>query len=131
MFFMMGIFPEEKQLDFTQTGICPACGRLGRYEVFRTCSCLSLFFIPIWRWGKQYRVRMNCCGAVYALDAEIGRRIARGEAAAIRPEDLDGPIGPAVEDHFRRAPRHRCRFCGYETDENFDYCPKCGRRFED
>ena len=23
----------------------------------------------------------------------------------------------------------RCSNCGYETKENFDYCPKCGKRF--
>ncbi|WP_242845564.1 zinc-ribbon domain-containing protein [Butyrivibrio sp. WCE2006] len=23
----------------------------------------------------------------------------------------------------------RCRQCGYETTEGFDFCPKCGTRF--
>ena len=23
----------------------------------------------------------------------------------------------------------RCRQCGYETTEDFDFCPKCGTRF--
>ncbi|MEE1218114.1 MAG: zinc-ribbon domain-containing protein, partial [Agathobacter sp.] len=22
-----------------------------------------------------------------------------------------------------------CNNCGYETDENFEYCPKCGQKF--
>lgn len=125
MFFMMGIFPEEKQLDFTQTGICPACGRLGRYEVFRTCSCLSLFFIPVWRWGKQYRVRMNCCGAVYALLPEKGRAIEHDPSAVtLIPDDLTPLSGP------RNTTRH-CPACGFISyDPAFTFCPKCGQRME-
>ena len=26
-------------------------------------------------------------------------------------------------------PLKRCSNCGYETKENFEYCPKCGKRF--
>lgn len=131
MFLMIGVTNGQKALPYHQTGVCPRCGQFTAYEVFMTYMQLLLFFIPCFKWHRQYFVRMRCCGAIYALDSEIGRRIARGEAVAIRPEDLDGPIGTASEDgHCHRAPRHRCRFCGYETDENFDYCPKCGRRFE-
>lgn len=126
MFFMMGIFPEEKQLDFTQTGICPACGRMGRYEVFRTCSCLSLFFIPVWRWGKQYRVRMNCCGAAYALSPEKGHAIEHDPSAAtLTPDDLTPLSSP------RNTTTRHCPACGFISyDPSFTYCPKCGRPME-
>ena len=25
--------------------------------------------------------------------------------------------------------RKHCEACGYETEEDFEYCPKCGRKF--
>lgn len=132
MFLMIGVTDGQKALPYHQTGVCPRCGQFTAYEVWMTYTQLLLFFIPCFKWHKQYFVRMRCCGAVYALDPEVGRRIARGEDAAIGPEDLQGPVGTdGGYGNFRRAPRHRCRYCGYETDEDFAYCPKCGRRFED
>ena len=47
MFFLMGIFPEEKPLGFTQSAVCPACGKASRMEVSRVSTCLSLFFLPV------------------------------------------------------------------------------------
>ena len=23
----------------------------------------------------------------------------------------------------------KCNYCGYVTEENFEYCPKCGNKF--
>ena len=114
MFFLMGIYPEEKQLEFTQTAICPACGRLGRLEVSRTCSCLSLFFLPVWRWGRQYRAH-----------PEKGREIERNPSGvALTPDDLTPLSGP------RNTTRH-CPACGFISyDPSFTFCPKCGCRME-
>lgn len=130
MFLMIGVTDGQKALPYHQTGVCPRCGQFTAYEVWMTYTQLLLFFIPCFKWHRQYFVRMRCCGAVYALDPEVGRRIARGEDVTIRPEDLHEMVG-SDGGGFRRSPRHRCAFCGYETDEDFAYCPKCGRRFED
>jgi len=121
MFFMMGITDERRELDFAQMTVCKACGAYGRYRVFMTCTLLSLFFIPCLKWNKKYFVQSSCCGALYELSGEAGVRIARGEDVQIRPEDLT-PLraGCAVR---------RCASCGYATDQDFDFCPKCGRRF--
>ena len=59
MFFMMGITQGRKELPFTQTVICDRCGSYGRYMVFMTYTVLSLFFIPVFRWGKKYYVRIR------------------------------------------------------------------------
>jgi len=79
MFFMMGITDGRKDFDFVQTMICDACGKYGRYQVFMTYTVLSLFFIPCFKWNKHYYVHTGCCGAIYELDPEIGKAIARGE----------------------------------------------------
>ena len=82
---------------------------------------LSLFFIPLIKWGKRYFVETTCCNAVYELDPEVGRSIARGDDVQIRQEDLTRVVerGYSVK---------RCKNCGYTTDEDFEFCPKCGNR---
>ena len=123
MFFMMGITQGRKDIDFNQTVICNICGQYGRYQLFMTYTVLSLFFIPCFKWNRRYYVQMSCCNAVYELDPDIGKRIARGEQIDIRPEYLhragSGNYGYTVK---------RCRNCGFQTDEVFEYCPKCGIR---
>lgn len=122
MFFMMGITQGRKDLDYNQTIICDHCGSYGRYQVFMTYMCLSLFFIPCFKWKKQYYVQSTCCGTIYALDPEIGRKIARGENVEILPRHLTR-VQAGYQSRYRK-----CSNCGYETQEDFDYCPKCGRR---
>ena len=86
------------------------------------CTALSLFFIPVLKWNRRYYVQASCCGAVFELDAEIGRRIAAGEEVEIREEHLTRVGGQA-------GALKRCASCGYTTDQDFDFCPKCGNRF--
>lgn len=121
MFFMMGITDEHKELEFSQVTVCSACGAYGRYRVYMTCTLLSLFFIPCFRWNRRYFVETSCCGTLYMLDAEVGRCIARGEDVEIRPEHLS-PCGQG-------GAYKRCGNCGYATQEDFDFCPKCGKKF--
>ncbi|MCD7865717.1 MAG: zinc ribbon domain-containing protein [Clostridiales bacterium] len=119
----------QKHFDFSQTVICNACGAYGRYEVFMTYTALALFFIPCFRWNKRYYVRTTCCGMLYELDPEIGKRIARGERLEITPANLR-PVRRSGQYYGQAGPRYRrCSYCGFETTEDFEYCPKCGRRF--
>ena len=124
MFFIMGITDGRKDLNFTQTIICNICGHYGRYNVFMTYTVLSLFFIPCLKWNKHYYVQTSCCGTVYELDPEIGKAIARGEQVEIRPEHLSCVNQGAYRHNWKQ-----CSRCGYETSEDFEYCPKCGNRF--
>ena len=123
MFFIMGMSNGEKRFDFSQTIICDVCGAYGRYEVFMTFMYLSLFFIPLFRWNKHFYVRTTCCNTLYELDPEVGRRIARGENVQITERDLTRVSGSG-----RRI--RRCGHCGYATEEDFAYCPRCGSRME-
>lgn len=125
MIFIMGITTKQKKLDFYQNWICPRCGKYGRLEVYMEYMCLSLFFIPIIKWNKKYYVHSSCCGSVYSIDKELGNRIARGEGISLREEDLQ----PVQTGHVYYG--RRCRRCGYETYEDFNYCPKCGEPFND
>ena len=88
MFFMIGITDGRKDFDFNQVMACVACGSMGSFRVFMTYTVLSLFFIPCFKWNKHYYVQSTCCNAVYELDPEIGKRIARGENVKIQQEYL-------------------------------------------
>lgn len=124
MFFMIGITDGRKNFDFMQTVICNCCGKYGRYQVFMTYTVLSLFFIPCFKWNKHYYVRTSCCNALYELDSEIGKRIAHGDSVEISPENLTR-VGNGECGYYYK----KCDNCGYETAEDFEFCPKCGNRF--
>lgn len=121
MFFMMGIMDRRKDFDFAQTIICNLCGAYGRYQLFMTYTVLEIFFIPTFKRNKHYYVQTSCCNTVYELDPEIGKRIAAGEDITITENMLF-----KVSQGNRTK---RCMNCGFETYEDFQYCPKCGSRF--
>lgn len=126
MFFIMGIDPRRKQLQYNNSVfVCDRCGQYGRYEVFMTYMCFSLFFIPLIKWNKRYSVRTTCCDGQYELEPNIGRAIARGEDVQIRAEHLR-PLGRVTQPNYKR-----CTQCGFATTEDFSYCPSCGKAFED
>ncbi len=117
MFFIFGISQKEEKLDFSETIICPACGSYGRMEVFCSYSYFSLFFIPLFRWGRKYFVKATCCGSVCAIDRALGDSIRKGETGRIDPSSLS----------FKSVTR--CRICGYiPKGEKCTFCPECGSR---
>ena len=119
MFFLFGVDPREKRLPFDQAVVCPCCGRFGRYALVMTYMCFSLFFIPMFRWNKRYLIRTSCCGSTAEISRELAEKLQNGGIRELRPEDL----------HFSGRSRgvRRCGNCGYETAEDFRFCPKCGR----
>ena len=121
---------QGRGFDFNQVITCDECGRYGRYQVYMTYMVLSLFFIPCFKWNRHYYVQTTCCNALYELDPEIGRRIARGEDVEILPQHLQR-VNPQYGYGFGNGSGNtikRCSNCGYTTTEDFEFCPKCGRR---
>lgn len=124
MFFMMGVFPGRKDIEYRGSmTICDHCGSYGRLSVYMTYMVLSLFFIPCFKWNRRYYVQTSCCDTIYELDADIGKRLAKGEDITIRPEHLT-----KVQAGYKSAWK-RCSCCGYSTQDDFEYCPKCGQHF--
>lgn len=122
MFFIMGISQKEKKLNFSDLKICSCCGKYGRMEVFMTYTYLMFFFVPILKWNKRYVVRMDCCGSTAELDSELGKKIERGQVDSLELEKLN----------FNRYGNYVkfCTNCGYSTNEEFQFCPKCGKGFQ-
>ncbi len=131
MFFMIGITTGRKDLSCNQMIICSHCGKYGRYSVYMTYTVLSLFFIPCFRWNRKYYVTTGCCGVTYRLDPETGRKIARGEAVEITPDKLTLILreewGYGGGNSGGLVLTKRCSNCGFTTEEDYDYCPKCGK----
>ena len=131
MIFIGGISQGQKILNYVKTVICSRCGGYGRYQVVMTYMYFSFFFIPLFKWNKRFYVKMSCCDAVYELDQEVGKALLHGQQADIKSSDLT-----LVQEGRRRGyydsgtykTWKKCGNCGYETEEDFEYCPKCGRR---
>ena len=90
MFFIMGIDRKTKEIEYSKNGmnICKSCGAYARYQVFMTYMCLSIFFIPLIKWGKKYYVKTSCCESVYELSYEKAEIIKNGEDVMINDCDL-------------------------------------------
>lgn len=123
MIFIGGISSGRKQIEYVKTVICSRCGAYGRYQVFMTYLYFSFFFIPLIKWNKRFYVQMSCCEAVYELNPEIGRRLLKGEELEIQESDLT-LVQEGHGNPWNR--RKQCSHCGFETEEAFSYCPKCG-----
>lgn len=117
MFIMMGINSQSKELNFNQMVICDGCGSYGRYIVYMTYTVFSLFFIPIFKWNKQYFVKMSCCDTIYQLNNNVGKEIEYGNNITIQQSDLT---------LLNKTKNTYCPNCGYVLNNDFEYCPKCG-----
>jgi len=147
MFFIMGISDKIDQLRFDQLTVCPVCGSYGHLRVYMAYTYFMFFFIPLFKWNRRYYARMECCGAQAELDPRLGKAIADGSITYLNVQMLrfsrhDAWGGQGSQNYggaYRNAGNtgtagsgyaKQCRYCGYSTTEDFEYCPKCGRRFD-
>ena len=63
MFFIFGVNSDRKEIGSFGPVICGCCGRYGRYQVYMTCMCLSLF------WHFLDVVWICVCTVVYLMGA--------------------------------------------------------------
>ncbi len=119
MFFIFGISSKQKDIDFAQMLVCPRCESYGRLEMFMTYSYASVFFIPLIKWNKKYFIITSCCGSVYSIDQDLAKDIERGQV-----RNIDESQMKPVDTNNNRV--KTCSNCNYKTDEDFEYCPKCG-----
>lgn len=74
---------------------------------------------------------MSCCEAVYELNPEAGKALLRGQQVDIAQSDLtlvrEGSRRSSYENGAYKVWK-KCVRCGYETEEEFEYCSKCGGR---
>ena len=124
MFFMMGISNGRKDIEYNPNSIhvCKKCGSYCRYNIFCTYMVLSLFFIPVFKWSKEYYAECSGCGTVFSLNKNIGKRIEQKDDVIITSDDIE-------EISYYKNQNKICSGCGYMADNDFEFCPKCGKRF--
>ncbi|HIW48018.1 MAG TPA: zinc ribbon domain-containing protein [Firmicutes bacterium] len=119
LFFFFGLMPLRKRIPYVFSGICAHCEKAANYEVYLVGEVLSIFFIPIFTFHKQYLVRMSCCGNLYLIENALGKRIEKGEPVPLTEADLI----PFQGDFD---PQPHCPNCGTAVDSSFHHCPNCG-----
>lgn len=124
MFFMAGMYPERKELNYHQPILCSNCSQFGRYEAYMECNVLSLFFIPVFKFDKKYYLRTTCCNTVYLItNLEMAKMIERGQESNVFLNSEDLLL--LQTDLFYNSTK--CLSCGFETEGSFKYCPNCGK----
>ncbi|GAA0220610.1 zinc ribbon domain-containing protein [Metaclostridioides mangenotii] len=120
MFLIMGVSQNQKKLDYKELNICKCCGKYSNIEVYMTYWYFIFFFIPLIKWNKEYYVKTNCCNKVAKIDNKIGEGIEKGQAISINTVELDF----GCDEHSIKV----CSVCGYKTEEDFTFCPKCSNK---
>jgi len=123
MFFfaIMGINKESKQLDFHKNAVCKFCGRYASYDGFMEYSIFSVFFIPVFKFSKKYYLKSSCCGAVFKVDCEKGRKMEYGQPVDFADNELNWIFGGNKSYGI-------CSGCGYILADDHIFCPRCGRK---
>lgn len=120
MIILYGTKTKTKDLDISGLRICKDCGSNNdNYEAFVEYNVFTLFFLPVFRWGRKYYLRSNCCSALFEIDPAVGKELENGRISTIDNEDLV-QIGRGYNPTT-------CQHCGYEADANFPTCPSCGK----
>ncbi len=123
MFLIIGVNDGQEAIYYDKFVYFPHLGKSVNVTIYMTFMQLMLFFIPTFKWRKEYYVSLPN-GEVFALDPEVGRKIARGQDVDIQPSDMT-PTNTGG-GFSSRVPS--CPSCGYPLSDDFDFCPKCGKR---
>jgi len=122
MFFIafFGVQDKDKYIGTCNNTECPSCGRLSRFDVYKSYRYFHVFFVPTFRWNVKYIVKTSCCGCLYELDPFVGKEVEKNPGMEIRNE------------HLRRVnsclPFKYCSYCNTNVPAEFSYCPYCGTR---
>lgn len=149
MFLIIGVNDGQNALYYEKLVYFSHLGRAVNVTVFVTFTQLMLFFIPTFKWNKRYYVQLPN-GEVYELNADVGRQVERGRDVEIKEADCypsdsanyyaNGGFSGSLKDLFgfggtssnggNSSDVYNCPHCGYPIVDDFDYCPKCGKRLK-
>lgn len=115
MFLIFGLVNGMRDLG-VRCCVLPCCGMV-RAVLTCTFQQFTLFFIPLFRFHRQYFLTCPQCGNVYMVSKEEGRRLER---------DADAQADASQTRFFRQNGRRCCPHCGCNVEAGSRYCPQCG-----
>lgn len=120
MFFIIGVTSGSAKLGIRNCGYFPCCSLSGSAAMV-TCvyQQFTLFFLPLFRFGKRYFISCPGCGAVYEISREEGKRVERDPGTVVDPNRIHRVAG--------RSARF-CPNCGSQVNPDSRYCPYCGAK---
>jgi len=118
MFFVgiFGIQNKSRLIREFDNVVCPNCGRLSRTELIESYSYFHFFFIPLFKWGRRYFLRLRCCGTLYEVDRDYADQLKSGDTI-----DFDRLKKMGSAGGF-------CPNCGNYVNPGFNFCPRCGAK---
>lgn len=124
MFLLAGVENRSKNLQFydDEMHVCKRCGNECNYEFVLFYDVLKVFLLPLIRWKKKYYAKSSCCQTYFLIPEKVGYLISKGRLKIIR--DMD--IQYSGESDFYK----HCSFCNYESPHQYNYCPRCGRKYQ-
>lgn len=89
MFLIIFSTTKEELVNYDKVTRCHYCDDMGSYDIFYIYSVLTVFFIPVWKWNRQYIAERTCCKRRFILDYEVGEALRHGEDVEINDNDLE------------------------------------------
>ena len=62
MFFLFGLGAKQRDLGPGEVRTCPNCGNTSRWARVQESRQLTVFFVPVARWGRRYLEVCTICG---------------------------------------------------------------------
>lgn len=122
MFFIgiFGIESKEKEIGYAQNIGCKNCSCVN-LQIIKVYDFFHFFFIPLFKWNIRYYAICKNCGSVYNISKENGENFERGNKNAITYWELK-------DCEVQRDIQKRCENCKRIVEENYEYCPYCGKK---
>lgn len=118
MLLLFGQGEGDQDLELHQPITCPVCGKQAHLEAFFHYTSLNVYFIPAYKYQKEYYAVTTCCGSITPITEQQGKDIYWGQIEALPLETL--ALGKT--SGFKA-----CQHCGFDTMEPYQYCPVCGK----
>jgi hypothetical protein len=122
--FFIGIFGvEQKDKEIKSFNVvCPDCGKMTQAVLYMSYTYFHMFFIPTFRWNRQYYVKLRCCASVYNVPEDYALKLRESDIPDF--SRLKKTRGPDAWNSFYAT----CPSCGKSFERGFSYCPYCGTK---
>lgn len=126
MFFLgvFGIETREREVGEVDSVACIKCGMLTKYTIIKTYNVFHFFFLPLVKWKEKYYLKSRCCNTIYEITKEDLDKINKSKNLKdVNIKEIYSDI-----DYSKGCREIICTNCKRKVEENFTYCPYCGKK---